>query len=162
CCASRPLFAILLALSLLNLCGCANKNPTPAITAHQMGDFNPPIIVSAHPHQDAAAYKAADEKLSETDWRELEKLGPRPIWEQIEARQHRCENEQMSSATTTQPVRPATMPTTQPEPAEADLPVQRVDLPGNRVRLVWTLRSFGGPTVKSSRDATTARRSVEL
>ena len=161
-CAWQISLATLLALSLVNLCGCANKNSTPAITAHQIGDFNPPVIVSAHPQQDSAAYKAANEKLSETDWQQLEKLGPRPIWEQIEAK-HEQENSQISAAQETEHFpKPATMPTTQPEPAEADLPVQRVDLPGNKVRLVWTLRNFGGPTVKSSRDATTARRSVEL
>jgi type II secretory pathway component GspD/PulD (secretin) len=162
-CAARLIQTALLAVSVLALGGCAQKGATPAVTAREVGDFTAPVVVSSQPAQDGAAYAAADEKLSQTDWQQLEKLGPRPIWDQIEARQHECAKLHVSSVAATQPAKislPA--PTTMPAPLETDLPVQRVDLPGNRVRLVWTLRNYGGPTVKSSRDATTARRSVEL
>ena len=164
-CAARALVASALVFVTVTSVGCANKAQAPAVTARQVGDFNPPLVVSSQPQQDTAAFAAADEKLSETDWEQLEKLGPRPIWEQIEAKQHQCHKSHRNAVATTQaaaPSSPATAPTTMPAPIETDLPVQRVDLPNNRVRLVWTLRNYGGPTVKSSRDPTTARRSVEL
>ena len=161
-CAAHVPVAALFVIPILAVSGCANNAPAPAVTAHEVGDFNPPLVVSSQPEKDTAASMAADDHLSETDWQQLEKLGPRPIWEQIEAKQHQCHKLHSRTVASTQAALPTTAPTTMPAPVEADLPVQRVDLPNNKVRLVWTLRNYGGPTVKSARDPTTARRSVEL
>src|SRR5690242_17806157 len=102
-CAARALVASALVFVTVTSVGCANKAPqAPAVTARQVGDFNPPLVVSSQPQQDTAAFAAADEKLSETDWEQLEKLGPRPIWEQIEAKQHQCHKSHRNAVATTQ------------------------------------------------------------
>lgn len=71
------------------------------------------------------------------------------------------------------PAAPSTQPSTQPatRPAgpaptvdldESALPVEVTELPDGRLRIIWVLRSFGGPGVKTARDPNTARRTVEL
>jgi type IV pilus assembly protein PilQ len=60
---------------------------------------------------------------------------------------------------------PTTQPTTNPTRIvvnESELPMQTVELPDGKLRVIWTLRSVGGPGVTSSRDASTARRTVAL
>jgi len=70
-------------------------------------------------------------------------------------------------ATTLPSTRPTTAPTPGPTPARAGpaelyLPVAVVPLPESKIRLVWTLRSYGGSTVAIARDAATARRTVTV
>jgi Flp pilus assembly secretin CpaC len=170
-----------LALCLLHAAGCAQQSAmTPPVTAHQSGDFNPPQIISSRPKQDTAAYLASDEQLSAADWQELLALGPRPVWEQLTGHHHRHSRQcgdprgevpPLELPGATQPGQgtatpPATQPaTTRPAPValnEAELPAEIIPLPGDKVRIIWSLRNFGGTTVKSARDAVTAHRTVEL
>ena len=80
-------------------------------------------------------------------------------------------------ASSTQPtLQPSTRPTTQPRPAtapvtqffnvpilsEVGLPVEIVPLMDGKIRIIWTLRNYGGPAVTSGRDPVTSRRSVTL
>jgi type II secretory pathway component GspD/PulD (secretin) len=162
-CITRPLIGFpAVAVVALQLMGCAQNPPRPPITSHEAGSFNPPMVISGHTKQDTAAYAASDEKLTEADWRELEHLGPRPVWEELEGHRHRShrvgDNVCAQTRPTTAPV--AIVPA--PLLNEADLPVQTIDLPDGKVRLIWRLRSYGGPTVKAGRDPATARRTVEI
>ena len=156
--------AVLCGLSLMTI-GCAGTTAQPATEKHEIGAFNPPVIISGRPKQDAAAYQESEDQLSEADWKELEKLGPRPIWEQLNAKRpprHFGDPHVTPSPLSHGPGEATTRPTTAPALDEAELPVQSVSLPDGKVRLIWTLRSFGGSTVKSTRDATTSRRNVEI
>lgn len=152
-----------LVLCVSQLVGCAQKAPPTPQQAQPLGEFAEPVVLSAHPKQDAAAYRESADQLSDSDWRTLEKLGPRPIWEQLDARRpprhmgdpHVSPAPVASRPSTTQPSILQTL-------NEAELPVQTVNLPDGKIRLIWTLRSYGGPVVKSTRDATTSRRTVEL
>ena len=60
----------------------------------------------------------------------------------------------------------AEQPTTAPAVAapvpEEELPVQVVDLPGDKLRMIWTLRSYGGAGVTTKRDGGTTRREVTV
>lgn len=155
----RPLMAgLLLALVFSQVVGCAQKAGEPPTVARETGSFNQPLVISSRSRQDAAAYAHSQEQLSAADWRELEKLGPRPIWEQLEGKgsSHRPADAH-SSATYT-----GNSSTTQPALDESQLPVEVINLPDGKVRLIWTLRSYGGSMVKSTRDATTSRRTVEI
>ena len=77
---------------------------------------------------------------------------------------------QVGGSATTQPVTaPATRPITQPAEfakipilSEQGLPVEVVPLMDGRVRLIWTLRNYGGTNVTSTRDPVTARRSLTV
>lgn len=114
------------------------------------------MVISNRPEQDTAAFAGSQEKLTAADWQELEKLGPRPIWQQLE--QHRCQNARRRRAES----QPSTRPSFAQPLNEADLPIQTIDLPEGRLRIIWTLRNYGGPTVKSSREPSTNLRAVQL
>lgn len=148
------------------LMSCAHKQPPTALpAANPVGSINPPVIISSRPEQDAVAYTASQEQLTAADWQELEKLGPRPVWEQLAARKanHRACPKRTepaaaaAAAPTTHPVS-----TTRPALDESQLPLESTDLPDGKVRLIWTLQNFGGPAVKAGREATTNFRTVQI
>lgn len=147
-----------IAWALLQLGGCAAQKPAaPPTVERATGSFNQPLVLSSRPKEDSAALAGAHEELSAADWRELEELGPRPIWEHLVSRRpHACQVARAGEHSATRPS------TTQPVLDESELPVQVINLPDGKVRLIWTLRNYGGPTVKSTRDAATARRTVEI
>jgi type II secretory pathway component GspD/PulD (secretin) len=85
------------------------------------------------------------------------------MWEQLEAKRPPRHMGDPHTSPEAQGARPSTtQPTGSVALNESELPVQTVDMPDGKVRLIWSLRSFGGATVKSTRDATTARRTVEI
>jgi type II secretory pathway component GspD/PulD (secretin) len=139
------------------LLGCAHE-PSAGPPANPIGSVNPPLIISGNPNKDAAAYSEASEQLTEADWDELQKLGPRPIWEQLQARasRRRCARHSQAQAHATN------HPTTAPALDEALLPLQTIDLPDNKVRLIWTLQNYGGPNVKAGREQNTNFRTVQI
>ena len=166
-----------LAMGFAMLGGCAHKGVETSTTAQQVGSFAPPMVISSRPRQDTAAYAESQDQLSDADWHELLELGPRPIWEQLSAKRpprHMGDPhvgaqplavplpargpEMNPSVSTTQPA--ATQPANTVD--ELELPVQLVDLPGDRTRIIWNLRSSGGTTVTSTRDAVTARRTLAV
>jgi type II secretory pathway component GspD/PulD (secretin) len=248
--------------------GCAGANHRRAakgqhdtrperVLARQEGQINPPQVISGSPDRDAVAYDAANEKLTEADWKQLERFGPRPIWEQLQAKQRqRCAKGAAAhrerrgsvidapsdepetqpavsaplaqsgttavalapavqpsapvvqpSAPTIQPSAPATQPsapagapaaapstqpttqpagqpTTQPSaqpttrpttqpllasvarpmplPPEDELPVDVVELPDGKLRMVWRLRSYGGTSVDYEKNGSTSRRNLKV
>src|SRR5690349_5264255 len=81
--------------ALLVAGGCASSQKKeepkgeiiPAVQAE--GTLNPPSVISGKPARDTRAIMQADETLSEADWKVLEKLGPRPIWQQIDKKKSR-------------------------------------------------------------------------
>lgn len=179
--AAGPFARALLILWLVPLGGgCAQKGGPPPVTTREAGGFNAPLVISSRPTQDSAAYGASQEQLTAADWHELLELGPRPIWEQLTGRRRQCGDPhaevqpldvapaaKAASATT----RPTAAAATAAQPAatqpavvlnEADLPAEIIPLPGDKVRIIWNLRSYGGTTVKSARDAVTARRTLEV
>lgn len=141
--------------SLMLVGGCAAQKP-PAAVESTSGSFNQPVVISTHPKEDSAALAETHELLTAADWRELEEFGPRPIWEKLFSRRPTQREDPHS------PDHPARPSTTQPVLDESELPVQVINLPDGKVRLIWTLRNYGGTTVKSTRDAATARRNVEI
>jgi len=146
-------------------------------------------MISGDPNSDAAAYQASQRHLSGVKWDVIENTGPRPIWDRLgtktaapstmPASEASSQSNSGHAVVTTQPAATIReivyMPATQPANGAAtqpfimhpsydlkDLPVQIVELPDRRIRLIWTLQNFGGSTVTSSRDASTARRTVTV
>jgi type II secretory pathway component GspD/PulD (secretin) len=166
------------ALAMLLAGGCASQTTV-----------TPMRMVSGDPDTDAAAYQASQRHLSAVKWDVIENTGPRPIWDRmgtqsaapttLPADKAASDSNSAQAAAATQPAEPIReivyVPTTQPNAAATtqpfvmhpsyhlkDLPVQVVELPDRRVRLIWTLQNFGGSTVTSSRDANTSRRTVTV
>ena len=122
----------------------------------------PMSITSADPNGDAAAYQASERQLSEVRWHVIERKGPRPVWDRLgdkaekEANASVLQKENESRLTPTRTVevgstpytpQPATtQPTTQPVALatlnEDELPVQVVELPDGKLRMIWTLREL--------------------
>ena len=154
---ARVIRRIVLAFILATVPGCVHE-PPPAVSASPAGSINPPVVISSQPEKDAAAYSQSAEQLTQADWDELEKLGPRPIWERLEAisSRRRCFKHTAHAPATTRPSIPVI------SIDEAQLPVQVLDLPENKVRLVWSLQNYGGAAVKSGRDQSTNFRTVQI
>jgi type II secretory pathway component GspD/PulD (secretin) len=144
-------------------------------------------IVSSTPERDKAAFNESEKQLLPVQWSVIEKRGPKPAWEQLGLGKENYAggNPAQPGQPTTQPVgrepdpqvvinqvvniTPATQPTTQPLitviqtlVSEAGLPIQTVDLPDGKVKVIWTLRNYGGASVTSARDPATSRRTVTL
>ena len=170
------------AAALAAVPGCAShKKPAAAhhTVARPEGEINPPLVISNNVDRDSRALAVADERLSDTDWKRLEKLGPRPAWEQLALRKSqqpqskpgRRGNGSIGSRASTQPgaeiatTQPTTGPTTRPMGSfgdDAELPVEIVELPDGKLRMIWVLQSYGGTTIKSDRNKGTTRREVEI
>ena len=180
--AARMALAGVLCGGLAGIAGCASPKKPPAAAAHtvarQEGEINPPLVISNNPSRDAAVLEEADERLTAADWKQLEKLGPRPIWEQLSAKKKRkCppprKGGSVIAARTAEPDGAAatTQPTTQPAGAtramgsgysEADLPVEIVELPDGKIRMVYVLQSYGGTNVDYEKNGSTSRRNLKV
>lgn len=174
----------IVAMCLLLVVGCADKaRPEEQGVKHE-GTLNPPVVISGKPARDTIAFLQADDQLSEADWKVLEQLGPRPIWEQVQNKSKRSREEKAEvgeppsadpgsavasiegfghPAAYGPPVpAPSTQPTTHPAINEALLPAQIIPLPDNKIRIIWLLRAYGGTTVDSPRNGGTTRREVKV
>jgi type II secretory pathway component GspD/PulD (secretin) len=181
----RRLAVALAALIAAGMTGCAQKARPNAgaerVIARQEGEINPPLVISNSPERDTRAMEIADERLSETDWMQLEKLGPRPIWQQLAVKKQNCPPKSRKArrgnviearSSDTDGADPATQPSTQPSTGpvtramgsmpDTEMPVEIVELPDGKLRMVWVLQSYGGTTIKSDRNKGTTRRDVEV
>ena len=48
------------------------------------GQLDHPVVISGNPGHDSLVNAAAEAQLSESDWRVLESLGPKAIWQRID------------------------------------------------------------------------------
>jgi hypothetical protein len=157
--------AVLVAIGLL---GCATQ-PETIHLPHAAGDFNPPRVISSHAQRDSRVLAAADEQLSEADWRILEKVGPRPIWEQLEGARKRYKPIYDPAATGTADESDESDTATTEAASEApeildesSLPITVAPLGDGNVRIIWVLRNFGGTSVTAARDGGTNRRTIAV
>ncbi len=106
------------------------------------------------------ALKRADRQLDEADWRVLEQLGPKPIWEQLAARKAAVHRDHATTAPATRAAASAVwiaprVPTNEPV---RDVPV--IDLPDGKIRMIYHLRHYGGTSVQTTVDSGTSRRNI--
>ncbi|HZZ43863.1 MAG TPA: hypothetical protein VFE58_13080 [Tepidisphaeraceae bacterium] len=152
---------VLLAGMLFGVSACSsNKNDMQkADLPKTEGQLNEPLVLSGSPKRDSAAYNASEESLGGAGWKTLSEHGPQPTgYDQVPnplkdriAKDGNLGVVSHSSATT------------KPTLDETDLPIQQVDLPDGKIRIIWTLRNYGGNTVTSAFDpGNTSRRKVTL
>jgi len=129
----------------------------------RLGDWRPlstndrPLILSGNSKRDAAAYSQASEELTAADWRVLEQIAPRPVWERIE----RMRQKFGRTHPTTEPGAEAIEPS--PEPRTAKLPDVPVEtLADGRVQIFYELQHYGGSRVQSSASGGTSRRQIAI
>jgi type II secretory pathway component GspD/PulD (secretin) len=124
-----------------------------------------PIVLSGNPARDTIVNDATDEQLNEADWKVLESLGPKAIWERL-ADMSRAGKERNKWAeaggATTRPSYARVVSTTRPTLTPADVAAQTptIPLPDGKIRMIYALRNYGGTTVTAATDAGTQRRTV--
>ena len=147
-------FARLIGLLLLELAaGCATQ-PEKITLPHAEGDFKPSRMISSRPELDGLAAQVADEHLSEADWRILEKLGPRPIWEQVVGARKRYKVQRPAGDSKDIAIARAVPILID----EATLPATIMPAGEGQIRIIWALSHFGGTKVASSH----ARQTVAI
>ncbi len=139
----------------------ANNTVDPKELPKASGQLNAPLVLSGSPSRDTAAYNASEDSLGGVGWKNLEDHGPKPTkYRQIDnpgaedkhARPPEGELGVVSHSSSA---------TTKPAFDASDLPIEEFDLPDGKVRIMWTLRNYGGATVTSD-NANIARRKVTL
>jgi type II secretory pathway component GspD/PulD (secretin) len=138
--------------------GCAEK-VNQSVTYGE-GGTAAPVVISNRSPRDAAAYEDSRRQLTRVEYGVLEDLGPKPVWEQWGMDRPGGKIASGETAGAVEAEAPA--PTTRPTPAEAEIRAEIVELPGDRVRIVWVLRNYGGSKVTSTADGNTSRRKINL
>ncbi|MGC9453408.1 MAG: type II secretion system protein GspD [Phycisphaerae bacterium] len=143
----------------------------------ELGDWthspSDPRVLSGNPARDAAAYAETEQQLTEADWRRLEQIAPRPIWDQLaEARKalHGQKDEQGAGGEGTpgndengdEPALRMSSETGNAAPVEVPRDITVLPQPDGRVKIFYRLRHYGGAGVKSEHRGGTDRRSVSL
>jgi len=153
---------VLPGVSLLGM-GCAHSVKHSA----KVAEFNPaskPMVLSGSPARDSVADQVSDQQLTEADWRLLQSLGPKAIWERIAEMNRSSRERRVVAAPSTNPSLAKGTSTRPAELAKAieiairDTPA--VNLPDGKVRLIYNLKNYGGTTVKAATDGGTSRRIV--
>lgn len=145
--------------------GCASNKDKPVDPAElpkATGQLNAPLVLSGSPSRDSSAYKASEESLGGVGWKNLEEHGPKPTsYGQIQnPDKDRINKEKDGELGVVSHHTPAAATTRPATLDESDLPIEQVDLPDGKIRILWTLRNYGGNTVTSAWDGGTTRRKV--
>ena len=161
----RAVRSAVAALVATQLVACAADSAKKAPLARVEQTPGSPMVLSSTPEADTVAYQRAERKLSAADWAQLEKLGPRPMWERFQSRS-RQQAQTATPEASHQPVKhaPATAPTTAPASPidESSLPAEISELPDGKLRIIWALLSYVGSQITSATDGGTTRRNINV
>jgi type II secretory pathway component GspD/PulD (secretin) len=125
-----------------------------------------PVVLSSRPAHDTLVHEATDEQLSEADWKVLQALGPKAIWDRIaEMNKSSRDRKKLAGTSTSKPTALAKVgSTTKPALTAAEIAVQTptIPLPDGKIRMIYALRNYGGTTITATTDGNTARRNVKI
>lgn len=121
-----------------------------------------PTVLSGTPQADKAAYQASEEFISQANWRVLEKIAPRPIWERLNLAKKQHDDRDAARADQTPSV-----PQNAPELTKLGKPPLADNLSitkrsDGQLRIVYPLQHFGGVTTTSTVDGGTQRRTITV
>ena len=111
----------LCSLAMLAVCcltGCGgkgNKGDGEIQLAKPEGNINRTTVISGSRRRDTAAYDESADSLTDSDWAALEKLGPRPMWEALEAKRKKSRG--IHAARPVDRQAPSSQPAPGPKPA---------------------------------------------
>ena len=147
---------------------CAGQNADKVKQSHQlvgMGQMERPLVLSGRAGHDTIVNNATDDQLNEADWKVLESLGPKAIWERIAEMSHSAKERRggaMAEGASTRPAYAKGLASTRPTVSAAEIAAQTptIPLPDGKIRMIYALRNYGGTTVTAATDAGTQRRTV--
>jgi len=148
---TKTIAAFALLALVAGAAGCANSMQQYVKLAGWSHSPDKPVVLANSSPTDTAAFRGTFKDMSQADWRVLEKIAPRPLWERIA----RMQSEQSGRKPATKPADNAHL--TAPGPAQ-QIPVTR--LFDGKVRFIYVFRHIAGPTVKTTQNAQTKERSV--
>ena len=128
------------------------------------GGLDRPVVISGRSEHDSLVNAATEDQLNESDWRVLQSLGPKAIWDRIDEMNRSTRERNIASADgTTRPSTLAKGPTTRQAISVAELSKQTptIPLPDGKIRMIYALRNYGGTTVTATTDGGTQRRKVD-
>jgi type II secretory pathway component GspD/PulD (secretin) len=140
--------------------GCNNKKPVNPYA--NMTDAGPmPTMVSSDATGDSRAFRASENQLEPAQWNKIQDKGPKPMLGNAAEPSKPTGDVSTQELKTSSPPPARKKPSTQPID-ESELPMQSVTLPDGKARIIWTLRSYGGSVVSSTRDGGTSRRTLTV
>ncbi len=120
-----------------------------------------PMIISGQPDEDLNAYRGSFDELSEADWRALERVAPRPIWQKIADLQETFTGgDQTAPGRLVEQAGAETAAASAPEENEIPPDMATTMLPNGKMRIFYPLRNYGGPTISTKEDRDTQERSI--
>ena len=165
---SRILQAAVVGLLPIFSIGCAqNVKETAEFGKWSAAADRPPLVLSSKPMHDTIVHEATDEQLSEADWRVLQALGPKAIWDRI-AEMNKSSRERKKLAGGSSTSKPTALAkvgsTTKPALSAKEIGEQTptIPLPDGKIRMIYALRNYGGTTISATTDGNTARRNVKI
>jgi type II secretory pathway component GspD/PulD (secretin) len=143
-------FRLTLILSVLALVasGCTDSMQQYVKLAGWSHSPDEPVVISGNSESDISAFKGSFQEMSKADWRVLEKIAPKPIWERIARFQYQKPPKKVTAAAATK------IPST----PRQRIPVTK--LLNGKVRFFYIFRHIGGPKITTLRDPQTKERSV--
>jgi len=154
---SRSLATVLAGGMVLSLGGCAETIEQYTRFGGWSRSPKEPMIFSGNPSRDASAYGVSKDVLSENDWKVLERIAPRPIWERL-ARAR----EMFLAGSRGEPAAQRAKPDPLGDGLKLALDVPTTRMPDGRIQMYYHLRHYGGVSVTSALDGGTRRRKINV
>jgi hypothetical protein len=115
-----------------------------------------PAVLSGRPSRDTAALGASVDVLSDHDWKVLEKIAPRPVWERLAAARAMFEKKKADK-----PSAP-TFPDPTGDAMKLAFDVPTTKLPDGKIQMYYRLRHYGGVSVVSAGGTGVSRRTITI
>src|SRR5688572_1601060 len=158
--------AIVGVLPILSI-GCAQSTKQTAEFGKWSAAADRPVVLSSKPAHDTIVHEATDEQLSEADWKVLQALGPKAIWDRI-AEMNKSSRQRKKLAGGDAATKPTALAkvgsTTKPALTAKEIGEQTptIPLPDGKIRMIYALKNYGGTTITATTDGNTARRNVKV
>ena len=131
--------------------GCADSVQQYVKLAGWSHSPDNPVVISGNADPDAEAFRGSFKEMSQADWKVLEDIAPRPMWEKLARLQDKTDARKRSKKTVENSI-------DTPAPVPQRIPVTR--LLDGKVRFIYVFRHLGGPTIKTVQNPETKERTV--
>ncbi len=118
-----------------------------------------PMMISGSSESDSQAYAGSFDELDEADWKVLEQIAPRPIWERIAEMQKQFGRPIPATRPDEEATAPSKLAQNNPPPTRY---VPTTDLGNGSVQMYYKLHHYGGSDIRASHDSGTERKKITV